>query len=110
MNDTTQVPTQSDEDPGISLEQVSADRISNHVRDLKTGALANLTEMRNAIDDLMRAIDAEAADIVARVATLTKHVSEGVRMKGVVLPHIEELSTAVNSTLVQPIRPTIAGG
>lgn len=86
-------------DPGITAEAIATDRIAALVGDLKRGGLGNLTEMRDAIDDLMRAIEQEGRELTERFQVYAAHVTQAVTMKAIVMQPVNELSEAVAKNL-----------
>jgi polyhydroxyalkanoate synthesis regulator phasin len=90
------------EDPGLSAEQIAHARTRKLVDELKTGGLAQLTELRDALDDLMRAINAKAGDVEEAVDDLAHTVQAAVSMVAVVRPSIDDQAKAASVGLTPP--------
>ena len=90
------------EDPGLSAEQIAHARTRKLVDELKTGGLAQLTELRDALDDLMRAINAKAVGVEEVVDDLARTVQSAVAMASVVRPSIEDQAKTAAAGLSPP--------
>jgi hypothetical protein len=69
------------------------------INECSLGGRRQLTEARDQIDDLMRALDARGEMLLAAVTEYAGFVQQAVEMKGIIIGPIEELATDIATGL-----------
>lgn len=86
-------------DPGCTAESLAADRMRTLINECSLGGRRQLTEARDQLDDLMRALDARGEMLLAAVTEYAGFVQQAVEMKGIIIGPIEGLAKDVSTGL-----------
>ena len=86
-------------DPGCTAESLAADRMRTLINECSLGGRRQLTEARDQLDDLMRALDARGEMLLAAVTEYAGFVQQAVEMKGIIIGPIEGLAKDVTTGL-----------
>ena len=92
----------TNEDPACTAETLAADRMRTLINECSMGSRRQLTEARDKIDDLMRALDARGVMLTDAVTEYAGFVQQAVEMKGVIMGPIESLAGEVSLGLTPP--------
>lgn len=91
--------------PSLSTEDMAADRMRTLVNDLSKGGRQQLTEARDQIDDLMRALDRRGELLLQGVAEYAAFVQQAVAMKGILMEPVGNLAEAIGKGMTPtPVR------
>jgi hypothetical protein len=89
--------TTKPEDAACTAETLAADRMKMLITECNMGGRRQLTEARDKIDDLMRALDARGEMLLAAVTEYAGFVQQAVEMKGIIMSPIESLAGEVSA-------------
>jgi hypothetical protein len=92
----------TNEDPACTAETLAADRMKALINECSKGGRRQLTEARDKIDDLMRALDARGEMLTSAVTEYAGFVQQAVEMKSVIMGPIESLAGEVTLGLTAP--------
>jgi predicted lipoprotein len=86
-------------DATCTAESIAAQRMRSLIDECSLGGRRQLTEARDQIDDLMRALDQRGEMLLAAVTEFAGFVQQAVEMKKVIMGPIENLAGEVSAGL-----------
>jgi polyhydroxyalkanoate synthesis regulator phasin len=96
-----------EEDPSVTVEQQALSRARKLVDEMRGGTLQQLTELRDTVDDLMRAITAKSEEVEEHIGELASMVRSSVKLVGDLKPRVEEQAKTIRNGLGTPPARTV---